>query len=82
VWEWCRQNLPRVVTGARQPTTGDDNPVGALYNIVFVRIPAIGAAVVYCVNVLRGHPLVVNVGDGFFEMNPLAVFVVFYILLR
>jgi hypothetical protein len=81
LWRFCRQQLPYVMTGARTACC-DDNPIGALYNMLLVRIPCIAAGLVYSKNMIEGHPLIVDVGSGPFEMNPLIVFGVLYFILR
>jgi hypothetical protein len=86
LWRFCKQQLPDVVTGGAYRTTSnqtcDDNPIGGLYNMLLVRIPCITAGLVYSKNVIEGHPLIVDVGSGPFEMNPLIVFGVLYYILR
>lgn len=82
VWKILKQYLPFVVTGARTSTTADDNPVGAIYNIVFVRVPVLMAGLVYGKNLAEGHPLIVDFGQGSFVMSPLVVVAVFFLILR
>jgi hypothetical protein len=82
LWRFCKQQLPYVVTGARTSQTCDDNPIGALYNMLLVRIPCITAGLVFSKNMIESHPLIVDVGSGPFEMNPLIVFGVLYFILR
>lgn len=79
LWSFCKKNLPRVVHGAREGIGPE--PIGALYNMLFVRLPAIAAGIVYAFNLSTGHPLIVDLGDGGFEMSPLVVGFVLYILL-
>jgi hypothetical protein len=79
LWLACQQNLPQIVHGTREGI--DPEPLGALYNVMFVRIPAIVAGIVYCYNFCTGHPLIVDVGDGAFEMQPIIVVGVLYVLL-
>ena len=81
LWRALKSCLPPVVTGARQDTTADENPMGALFNMMFIRIPTIIAGFCYGLNLSTGHPLVMDLGSGPFEMNPLVVAGVFYILL-
>lgn len=38
VWRSLKQTLPPIVTGAWNGSEGDDNPLGAMYNLVFVRV--------------------------------------------
>lgn len=82
LWNTLKDRLPFVVTGARTPSTVDDNPIGAIYNIVFVRLPVIVAGLLYGKNLAEGHPLVVDVGDGPFTMSPLIVLAVLFVILR
>ena len=83
-WRFCKANVPAVFTGAwswRDTTVADHNPVGALYNMFFVRIPVVVVGLVYCKNLLDGHPLVMDIGDGPFEMSPLVVLAVLALIL-
>ena len=82
LWKVLKQCLPFVVTGARTPTTADDNPVGAIYNVVFVRVPVIMAGLVYGKNLAEGHPLIVDFGEGSFVMSPLVVLALLFVILR
>jgi hypothetical protein len=82
LWKTLKDRLPFVVTGARTASTADNNPIGAIYNIVFVRLPVIVAGLVYGKNLAEGHPLIVDVGDGPFTVNSLIVLAVFFVILR
>jgi hypothetical protein len=82
LWKALKENLPFVVTGARTPNTADDNPIGGIYNILFVRLPVVVAGLVYGKNLAEGHPLIVDVGDGPFSVSPLIVLAVFFVILR
>ena len=82
LWKTLKDRLPFVVTGARSATTADDNPIGAIYNIVFVRLPVIAAGLLYGKNLVEGHPLVIDIGEGPFIVNPLAVLAVLFVILR
>jgi hypothetical protein len=82
LWKALKDRLPFVMTGARTPTTADDNPIGGIYNILFVRLPVIVAGLVYGKNLAEGHPLIVDVGDGPFSVSPLIVLAVFFVILR
>ena len=79
LWLACQKPLPRVVHGKREGI--EPEPLGALYNMLCVRIPAIVAGMVYGFNVSTGHPLIVDLGDGAFEMHPIIVAAVLYVLL-
>uniref|UniRef100_A0A7S2SB67 Uncharacterized protein n=1 Tax=Eucampia antarctica TaxID=49252 RepID=A0A7S2SB67_9STRA len=72
LWKTTRNNLPKFVTGAWREDTGDDNPLGALYNMAFVRLPIILAFTGYVKNNMDGHPLYVDFGNGPFEFIPIA----------
>ena len=78
VWQWMRRRLPLVVTGTRS----DENPWGAIYNTVLVRLPTLLAGVLYGKNVVQGHPLIVDLGDGPFEVHPLIVVGILGTILR
>jgi hypothetical protein len=41
-----------------------------LYNIAFVRTPVILVGLVHAKNLLGGHRLIMDFGDGPFEMSP------------
>uniref|UniRef100_A0A7S1B9R2 Uncharacterized protein n=1 Tax=Corethron hystrix TaxID=216773 RepID=A0A7S1B9R2_9STRA len=73
LWRQTKSALPKVLTGAWKDSVGEENPVGAFYNMAFVRIPAIVAFFLYGKNELNGHPLVVDFGYGQSAMNPLVV---------
>lgn len=84
VWKSCRINLPAILTGAwpwRPPQMADENPIGGLYNMIFVRIPVIGVAVVYIQNIIQHHPLVLDIGRGQFEVSPVIVLSVLALIL-
>jgi hypothetical protein len=81
-WKTIKATLPDVVTGARAATTADDNPFGGMYNMIFVRIPVLLAAVVYSINLVENHPLIIDVGSGPFTVNPFLAVTLFYFILR
>ena len=83
-WKATKKILPFVFTGARTPTTADDNPIAGFYNMFFVRLPTIMAGIVYSKNALMGHPLVIDVGfgSGPTEVNPLIVAMALFVILR
>lgn len=85
LWRSCKVNLPAVITGhwpwKEDPDFADDNPIGGLYNIAFVRMPVIVVGFVYGKNLLEGYPLVMDIGNGPFEMSPLVVVVVLGLIL-
>eukprot|EP00977_Amphora_coffeiformis_P021044 scaffold8752_cov160-Amphora_coffeaeformis.AAC.4 len=83
-WRATKKYLPFVFTGARTPTTADDNPIAGFYNMIFVRLPTIAAGIVYSKNALTGHPLVIDVGfgSGPTEVNPLIVAMALFVILR
>jgi len=81
LWRQMKATLPKIVTGAWNDNCGEDNPAGALYNLAFVRLPVIGAFLVYVKNNATGHPLIVDIGNGPFEMSPVAVIGVLVLML-
>lgn len=78
VWQFMRRRLPLIVTG----THSDANPWGAMYNTLLVRLPTLGAGVVYAKNIIQGHPLIVDLGDGPFEVPSLVVLGILGTILR
>ncbi|CAB9506034.1 expressed unknown protein [Seminavis robusta] len=83
-WRGMKATVPPVITGAwpwRDPYLADENPMTAFYNILFVRLPVIAMALVYAKNLKEGHPLVMDYGDGPFEVSPIAVLVLVAIIL-
>lgn len=81
-WRATKRYLPFVLTGARTPSTADENPIGGFYNMIFVRLPVICAGLVYTKNEISGHPLVIDVGSGPTEVSPLLVATVLFVILR
>jgi hypothetical protein len=84
IWILFKDKLPAVFTGAwpwRSTQVADGNPIGALYNIAFVRLPVIGVAAVYIQNLLQAHPLVMDIGQGAFEVSPFVVLSVLALIL-
>ena len=81
-WKFCKRNLPYLMTGARSPRTADDNPLGGIYNMLFVRIPVLLSGLVYAKNCLQGHPLIIDFGEGPMVVSPLIVAFGLYVLLR
>jgi hypothetical protein len=78
IWRFMRRRLPHVLTG----TQSDENPWGAIYNTLLVRFPTLVTGVLYGKNVVQGHPLIVDLGDGPFEVPPLVVFGILASILR
>jgi hypothetical protein len=58
LWKNIKTTFPKIVTGARTSTTADENPIGGMYNMIFVRIPVILAALTYGKNLVENHPLI------------------------
>lgn len=81
LWRKVKSSLPPVVTGAYKKTTADANPMGALFNMLFIRIPILAAGILYVVNLATGHPLIMDVGYGPFEVSPIIVGGVLYLML-
>ena len=91
LWKFFKNRLPYVFTGVSKDSADkrsavvDKNPVGAIYNMVFVRCPSVLAGVVYSKNLIEGHPLYCDVGFGTagpFEIPPLFVYGILLIILR
>ena len=83
LWRGTKSILPPLVTGAwDDDTRGDKKPVEHLYNLAFVRAPTVLMGIVYIRNIILGHGLMMNVGDGFFEVPPVLVFAVIAVILR
>ena len=82
LWRGAKSILPSFATGAWDEGKGDATPVEHLYNLLFVRMPTVLMGILYMRNLSMGHPLVMNYGDGFFEVPPLGVRCVFLVLLR
>jgi hypothetical protein len=78
IWRFMRRRLPLWLTG----TQSDENPWGAIYNTLLVRFPTLMAGVCYGKNVIQGHPLIVDLGDGPFEVPPLVVVGILASILR
>ena len=83
-WKSMRMNLPYVITGATKDEFSpvDKNPIGAIYNVLFVRLPTVLAGLLYSKNLIQGHPLFCDVGAGPFEIPPLIVYGVLLVILR
>ncbi|KAL7543812.1 hypothetical protein ACHAXR_013128 [Thalassiosira sp. AJA248-18] len=83
LWQGTKSVLPKFVTGAWEQGMGDTRPVEHLYNLIFVRMPTVCVGIFYVKNILAGHPLIVNFGDGtMFEVPSLIVFGIIYVILR
>ena len=82
LWRGVKSILPPFATGAWDEGKGDATPVEHLYNLLFVRMPTVLMGMFYMRNLSMGHPLVMNYGDGFFEVTPLVVLCVFLLILR
>lgn len=83
LWQGTKSVLPPVVTGAwGDEGQGDTKPVEHLYNLMFVRAPTVLMGGVYIRNLLLGHGLIMNVGEGLFEVPPVIVFGIIAIILR
>jgi hypothetical protein len=83
-WRLCKEYLPPVFTGTwswRDTSITDRNPLGAIYNMLVVRIPTMGIGFVYIKNLTEGHPLIMDIGQGAFEMSPVVVLSVLALIL-
>jgi hypothetical protein len=84
LWRGAKTYLPPVFTGAwpwRDDTVADENPIAGLYNMAFVRLPVIGVGLLYGKNLVEGHPLIMDIGEGPFEMSPALVVSVLALIL-
>lgn len=84
LWLTLKISLPYIFTGVSKDEVSavDDNPIGAIYNMIFVRFPSVLTGVVYSKNLIEGHPLYCDVGAGPIEIPPLFVYGVLLIILR
>ena len=82
LWRRAKSTLPPFVSGAWDEGKGDSKPAEHLYNLLFVRLPTVLMGILYIRNLSEGHPLVMNYGDGFFEVPSILVFCVFLVILR
>ena len=75
--------LPPLVTGASEANSGDKDPFGSLYNLFFVRLPTCIIGIVYILNLVHGHPLMMDpFGTGAFEVSPIVVLAALWAILR
>ena len=89
IWKFCRQNFPPIFTGVwpyrakRAIQTTDSNPLGAIYNMIFVRTPVVVVSLTYLYQTfIEHHGLVIDLGyTGPTEINPLVVLFVLAIIL-
>jgi len=82
LWKETKSLLPPIITGAWGDTRlADNNPVGALYNMMFVRLPTFGMFGVYAKNLFSGHPLIMDFGYGPFQVSPIIVLCTMFLIL-
>ena len=53
-WTGVKRTLPPIITGAWTGPEGDHEPLGALYNLIFVRLVTLVCTVAYCKVLLDG----------------------------
>ncbi len=53
-WTGVKKTLPPIITGAWTGLEGDHEPLGALYNLIFVRLVTLVCSVAYCKALLDG----------------------------
>lgn len=82
LWRGAKSSLPPFVTGAWDEGKGDAKPAEHLYNLLFVHLPTVFMGMLYIKNLSVGHPLVMNYGNGFFEVPSLLVCCVLLVILR
>jgi hypothetical protein len=83
LWSGAKSVLPPLLTGASETTSGDKDALGSLYNLLFVRLPTVCVGVGYLVNLMQGHPLMMDpFGTGPFEVSPILVLAALWAILR
>lgn len=83
VWKSVKNTLPPIVTGAYEGSIGDAAPAEALYNLVFVRLPTVATGALYFARLSSGEPeIVMDLGLGQFEMSPILVVFIMWLILR
>lgn len=82
VWKFLKGIAPPVITGAYK----DDQDVdagGAIYNLIFVRLPTIAGGILYFQRIADGAPqIVMDLGLGKFELSPILVVAAMFLILR
>ena len=83
VWLAVKKVLPAVITGGWNSVggAGDRNPGGALFNLVFIRIPAILAGCWYAKLLRDGGTWQVDFGAGLTVVSPVVVCAVIFLIL-
>lgn len=84
IWNWCQRSLPPPVTGVwpwREADRIAGDPLGAIYNMMVVRVPVLVVGLVYFKNLWESHPLIMDIGQGPFEVSPIVVFSVLAFIL-
>jgi hypothetical protein len=88
VWKLARTHLPAVLTGAwpwKDMEHLDDQPLGALYNVLLVRLPVLGVTASYLYQkIAEGHDLVIDLGfdaNGPQAVPPVLVIAVLVLIL-
>ena len=64
-WLKIKEFLPPIVHGAWKSNAGDENPAGAIYNVLFVRMPTIVIAAVYANQLLTNSEFRMDFDFGF-----------------
>ena len=82
LWSRAKSVLPPLLTGASEATSGDKDALGSLYNLLFVRTPTFFLGIGYLVNLVQGHPLIMDFGTGAFEVSPIVVLAALWAILR
>ena len=82
IWKQAKSALPPIITGDYTGQRGDNSPLAALYNMLFVRIPTIMAGLVYASKLNNSSwALVCDLGFGQFEVPPTLVALAMLIIL-
>ena len=77
VWREVKGLLPPIITGAWTGDEGDEQPLGALYNLIFVRFVTLVCTVAYSKALLDGGgQFSLDFGGGPVEVPPFGVAIV------
>jgi len=85
VWKFLKGIAPPVVTGAYKEDE-DVDAGGALYNLLFVRLPTIAGGILYCQRISdKAPPIMFDLGFGDLgeiELSPILVVAAMFLILR
>jgi hypothetical protein len=84
LWLKIKETLPPLVHGSWMSNAGDDNPLGAIYNLIFVRIPTISVAAIYSYQLISNSEFQMTFDFGYGPVlipSPIIAFAFVLILL-